>query len=121
MDVKEKCAEAALPWIESGMTIGLGGGSTIQHLINKIHADELDVTIVTPSFVTRRACLEKGLRVVETGDVSLIDLAFDGCDRVDARHTHKKAEAGFIQKKNSSRRWRSGMYYWWMTLNLWND
>lgn len=94
MDVKEKCAEAALPWIESGMTIGLGGGSTIQHLINRIHANQLDVTIVTPSFVTRRACLEKGLRVVETGDVSLIDLAFDGCDQVDARHHALKIGGG---------------------------
>lgn len=81
--MKKRCALRALELIEDGMTIGLGGGSTISFLITFIRDTQRDVKIVTPSYATAALCSEAGLTVVPTHLISQIDLAFDGCDEVD--------------------------------------
>lgn len=81
--MKKRCALRALDLIEEGMTIGLGGGSTISFLITFIRDTQRDVKIVTPSYATAALCSEAGLTVVPTHLISQIDLAFDGCDEVD--------------------------------------
>nr|WP_319217687.1 ribose 5-phosphate isomerase A [uncultured Trichococcus sp.] len=81
--MKKRCALKALELIEDGMTVGLGGGSTISFLIRFIRDTERDVQIVTPSYATAALCAEAGLTVVPTHLISQIDLAFDGCDEVD--------------------------------------
>ena len=81
--MKKRCALRALDLIEEGMTIGLGGGSTISFLITFIRDTQRDVKIVTPSYATAALCAADGLTVVPTHLISQIDLAFDGCDEVD--------------------------------------
>ena len=81
--MKKRCALRALELIEDGMTIGLGGGSTISFLISFIRDAKRDVQIVTPSYSTAALCAAAGLTVIPTHLISQIDLAFDGCDEVD--------------------------------------
>lgn len=81
--MKKRCALKALELIEDGMTVGLGGGSTISFLIRFIRDTQRNVKIVTPSYATATLCAEAGLTVVPTHLISQIDLAFDGCDEVD--------------------------------------
>lgn len=81
--MKKRCALRALELIEDGMTIGLGGGSTISFLISFIRDTQRAVQIVTPSYATARLCAEAGLTVIPTHLVPQINLAFDGCDEVD--------------------------------------
>jgi ribose 5-phosphate isomerase A len=81
--MKKRCALKALELIEDGMTIGLGGGSTISFLISFIRDAQRDVQIVTPSYSTASLCAEAGLTVIPTHLVPQIDIAFDGCDEVD--------------------------------------
>mgnify|MGYP000647330783 CR=1 FL=1 len=81
--MKEKCAAAALDFIKEGMTVGLGGGSTVALLLDNILASGKQVAIVTPSTDTEQLCREKGVLPLSLEGLSKIDLAFDGCDELD--------------------------------------
>lgn len=108
MDVKQRCAEKALEYITEGSIIGLGGGSTIKHLITLLKESRTHVKVVTPSWETKQHCNETGLEVVSITDVTKIDTAFDGCDQVDERlhalksgggiHTMEKLVAGLSEE-----------------------
>ena len=100
MNMKQKCAKAALAYIKGETIIGLGGGSTIGYLIGFIKEQKLNVKVVTPSLKTKHLCVKQGLEVLPTSAVDEVDVAFDGCDEVDAKlhalksgggiHTHEK-------------------------------
>ncbi|WP_242520171.1 ribose 5-phosphate isomerase A [Halobacillus kuroshimensis] len=94
MDVKQRCAEKALEYITEGSIIGLGGGSTIKHLITLINENKIYVKVVTPSWETEQHCIDAGLEVVSITDVSKIDTAFDGCDQVDEQFHALKSGGG---------------------------
>lgn len=81
--MKRECAEAAYSLIRNGMTIGLGGGRTIQYLIEFIQMGSLDVKVVTPSMTTALNCQKHGITVIPTWLTGHVDIAFDGCDQVD--------------------------------------
>ncbi|MYL31496.1 ribose 5-phosphate isomerase A [Halobacillus halophilus] len=108
MDVKQRCAEKALEYITEGSIIGLGGGSTIKHLITLLKENKMYVKVVTPSWETKQTCNDAGLEVVSITDVTKIDTAFDGCDQVDQQlhalksgggiHTREKLVAGLSEE-----------------------
>lgn len=50
--MKKRCAQKALAYIQDGMVIGLGGGSTIAHLARFVKESGKQVQIVTPSLET---------------------------------------------------------------------
>ncbi|MGV2620843.1 UNVERIFIED_CONTAM: ribose 5-phosphate isomerase A [Halobacillus marinus] len=94
MDVKKQCAEEALTYIENGMTVGLGGGSTIKHLVTFLKDSGRSVKVVTPSWETKQHCVSEGLQVLPLSDVPSIDIAFDGCDQVDQQLDALKSGGG---------------------------
>lgn len=81
--MKQKCAEIALEMIEDGMTIGLGGGSTVALLICEIEKHQKMIQAVTPSQDTLELCIQHHIPVLSMERVDRIDLAFDGCDELD--------------------------------------
>lgn len=83
--MKKRCALEALKYIKDGMTVGLGGGSTISYLIQYIEEKKLNVKVVTPSYQTAALCLQHHLNIIPTWSVSCVDIAFDGCDEVDLK------------------------------------
>ncbi len=103
---KRLAAEAASELVQSGMTVGLGSGSTAAYLIPPLAERALDITCVATSRVTAAAAVAAGLNVVEfTGPdaPARLDIAIDGADQVDPRgwlvkggggaHTREKAVA----------------------------
>lgn len=83
--MKKRCAKEALKYIKDGMVVGLGGGSTIQFLVEFIEEANLNIQVVTPSYQTASLCLEHHLNVLPTWSVDHVDIAFDGCDEVDLK------------------------------------
>lgn len=81
--MKRKCAKKAMEWIENGMIVGLGGGSTIAYLIEEIQLRQLSIRVVTPSMDTEELCDIHQIPVLKLESVERIDIAFDGCDEVD--------------------------------------
>lgn len=83
---KRIAAEAAADLVEDGMTVGLGTGSTVAHLLDALAARGLaSLTCVATSVQTERRAAELGLTVVsfEGGDaLDRLDIAIDGADQI---------------------------------------
>jgi len=88
--MKRAAAARALEFIESGMTIGLGTGSTVRPLLTLLaeRLDEAglkDVVAVPTSEDTARRCRELGIPLVTLADCPELSLAIDGADEVSPR------------------------------------
>ncbi len=86
---KQVAGERAVDWVESGMTVGLGTGSTAIFAIRRIGAliasGELhDIVGVPTSSASAAAALALGIRLTNLGEgVTSIDVTIDGADEVD--------------------------------------
>lgn len=90
--MKKTCAKYASKFIKDGMVVGLGGGSTIQYLID--YVKDKDIQVVTPSAKTALKAQKEGLTVLNTQYVDHVDIAFDGCDEVDFNLNALKSGGG---------------------------
>jgi len=82
-DEKRLAAEAAAELVESGMTVGLGTGSTVAHLLPAIARRGLtDVRCVATSVATEEQARELGIPVEEFDRLQRLDIAIDGTDEV---------------------------------------
>ena len=80
---KRLAAEAAAELVESGMTIGLGTGSTVAHLLPAIARRELsEIRCVATSVATEEQARELGIPVEEFNKLARLDIAIDGTDEV---------------------------------------
>lgn len=86
------CAKYASKYIQDGMVVGLGGGSTIGYLVDFVK--DKQIQIVTPSVHTAMLVQKVGLTLLNTKFVDHIDIAFDGCDEVDANGNALKSGGG---------------------------
>jgi len=85
---KRESAEAALEQVDSGMTVGLGTGSTAAFVISGLGERLADgrlerVQGIPTSVDTERLARAAGVPLVQLGR-ERIDVAIDGCDEVDA-------------------------------------
>ncbi len=82
-DEKRLAAEAAAELVSDGMTVGLGTGSTVAHLLPALARRELDgIRCVATSVATEQQALELGIPVEEFGALERLDIAIDGTDQV---------------------------------------
>jgi len=96
-DLKQQAALAAVKMIKENSIVGFGAGSSIAHLVNGIKSLPGlagTITTVTSSYNTRLLLQQSGLVVREMGDLSEIDVYFDGCDQFDSRLNALKSGGG---------------------------
>jgi len=80
---KRLAAEAAAGLVESGMTIGLGTGSTVAYLLPALARRGLtDIRCVATSVATEEQARELGVPVEEFDRLERLDIAIDGTDEV---------------------------------------
>jgi ribose 5-phosphate isomerase A len=80
---KRLAAEAAAELVQEGMTVGLGTGSTVAHLLPAIAGRGLSgIRCVATSVATERQARELGIPVEEFSQLSRLDIAIDGTDQV---------------------------------------
>jgi ribose 5-phosphate isomerase A len=81
---KRLAAEAAAELVEEGMTIGLGTGSTVAHLLPAIaRRGVAGIRCVATSVATEEQARELGIPVERFNTLQRLDLAIDGTDEVD--------------------------------------
>lgn len=83
---KENAAAAAMEFVEDGMTIGLGTGSTAKFFVEMLAdeiADGLVIKGVPTSEETRRLAESLGVPLLPIEQVDRIHLTVDGADEVD--------------------------------------
>lgn len=64
------------------MTVGLGTGSTVAHLLAALAARQLDIRCVATSPATEQLGRDLGLRVDAFRSIERLDMAIDGADQV---------------------------------------
>jgi ribose 5-phosphate isomerase A len=82
-DEKRLAAEAAAELVESGMTVGLGTGSTVAHLLPALARRGLtDLRCVATSVATEEQARSLGVPVEDFDTLGRLDIAIDGADQV---------------------------------------
>lgn len=82
-DEKRLAAEAAAELVESGMTVGLGTGSTVAHLLPALARRGLtDLRCVATSVATSDQARSLGIPVEDFDSLRHLDIAIDGTDEV---------------------------------------
>jgi ribose 5-phosphate isomerase A len=80
---KRLAAEAAAELVEEGMTVGLGTGSTVAHLLPAIARRGIGgIRCVATSVATEEQARELGIPVEEFNSLERLDIAIDGTDEV---------------------------------------
>jgi ribose 5-phosphate isomerase A len=80
---KRLAAEAAAELVEDGMTVGLGTGSTVAHLLPALAARDLGrIRCVATSVATEDQARGLGIPVEEFSKLRRLDIAIDGTDQV---------------------------------------
>ena len=101
---KQVAAEAAAELVESGMTVGLGTGSTVAYLLPALAKRSLDIVCAATSPRTEHAARELGLRIEAVTSIDRFDITIDGADQISpdgwlvkgggGAHTREKIVAG---------------------------
>lgn len=86
--LKEQAGRYAVRFIEDGMTIGLGTGSTVKYFLialgEKLHSGKLkSIQAVSSSIWTDGLAGASGIPLVSFGETPGLDLTVDGADEVD--------------------------------------
>ncbi len=85
-ELKRAAAERAVEFIEDGMTVGLGTGSTAYYAIKAVGRlvdSGYKLRCVATSLQTEAIARESGIEVSGMDEVERIDLTIDGADEVD--------------------------------------
>ena len=101
---KFAAAERALAFVEDGMRLGLGTGSTaawfVRLLGERIKNDGLDVTCVPTSSRTRDLARSVGIPITTLDEIGWLDLTVDGADEFDPNLNLIKGGGGaLLQEK----------------------
>ena len=88
MKLKEKAAAKALTFVKSGMTLGLGTGSTTAYFVDmlgeKVKSGKLTGILGVPTSIeTAERARKRGIKITTLSENPKLDLAVDGADEVD--------------------------------------
>jgi ribose 5-phosphate isomerase A len=110
-ELKRIAGERAAEFIEDGMVIGMGTGTTVYYTIQAVGrrvAQGLKVRAVSTSEETSRLCRELGIPLASLDDVDAVDVTVDGADEVDPELNGIKGGHGALLREKivatSSRR-----------------
>lgn len=84
--MKREAAQRALQFVEDGMIVGLGTGSTAAQFIDLLGekvSDGLNITGVATSAATERQARAAGITLTTLDEEPEIDLTVDGADEID--------------------------------------
>lgn len=92
---KRQVACAALDFIERGMVIGVGTGSTANHFIDALahHKGRFDATVAS-SRASAELLARRGIRVIDLNEIDRLPLYVDGADEADIQRRLIKGGGG---------------------------
>ncbi|XP_068643621.1 probable ribose-5-phosphate isomerase 2 [Aristolochia californica] len=103
-DLKRIAANEAVEFVESGMVVGLGTGSTAKHAVARIaelmRQGKLDNIVGIPTSKTTEAqALSLGIPLSDLDRHPVVDLAIDGADEVDPHFNLIKGRGGSLYRE----------------------
>jgi ribose 5-phosphate isomerase A len=103
-EFKKQAAEAAVEFIQSGMVVGLGHGSTVHYALDalqaKLKSGALKEIIGIPcSIQTEAEATRLGISLGDLNAVGSIDITIDGADEVDPQLNLIKGAGGALLRE----------------------
>jgi ribose 5-phosphate isomerase A len=102
VNLKREAAAAALDYVESGMRLGIGTGSTAEEFVHLLAAkvvSGLDVIGVPTSIRTEKLCRQLGIKLATLEEMPELDLTIDGADEVDGDLNLIKGAGGALLRE----------------------
>src|SRR6478735_4084993 len=102
MNLKQIAAERAAEYVEDGMKVGLGTGSTAYYAICRIGErvrDGLNIQAVATSEASDKLAREWGIPIVPFDQIGRLDLTIDGADEVDPEFNLIKGGGGALLRE----------------------
>lgn len=100
---KKNAGYRAAEYVEDGMVVGLGTGSTAKYAIEKIgkrmKEENLDIFGIPTSVETEKRARKAGIDIVELDKADKIDLTIDGADEVDPEMNLIKGGGGALLRE----------------------
>jgi ribose 5-phosphate isomerase A len=99
VDKKKAAAERAVEFVQNGMIVGLGTGSTANFAIEALGKrvkEGLEITGVATSSGTEQLAKKFGVPLLPIDEVKLIDITIDGADEVDPSFNLIKGMGGAL-------------------------
>lgn len=100
--MKKMAGEKAIEYIEDGMIIGLGSGSTVEYTLKKLGElvkDGLNVKGIPTSMHTKKLAKEYKIPLTTLDENPEIDLTIDGADEVDSNLNLIKGGGGALTRE----------------------
>ncbi len=99
-ELKKKVAEAALQYIKGVSVLGVGTGSTVNHLIDLLADHKGDIEAAVSSSEGTTARLKKvGIPVIDLNEAGTLDVYVDGADEVNAHFQMVKGGGGALTRE----------------------
>lgn len=102
MDPKRLAAEKAVEFVENGMIVGLGTGSTAYWATQKIAqrmSEGLEIRAIASSKSTEALAGQLGIPLVPFSSIDYMDITIDGADEVDAQLNLIKGGGGALLRE----------------------
>ncbi len=100
---KEVSGRHAADLVKSGMTVGLGTGSTVffalQRLAERVRDEALEIRGVPTSLDTEQKATEMGIPLISLDEATSLDLTIDGADEVDPDFQMIKGGGGALLRE----------------------
>ncbi len=101
-EFKRMAAERALQYVEPGMKLGLGTGTTVSPLVDALGAkvrEGLEVQCVATSKATEAHATSLGIAITTLDELPFLDLTIDGADQLDGELRLIKGGGGALLRE----------------------
>ncbi len=99
-EMKIAAAEAAMEYVEPGMIVGVGTGSTANHFIDALATMKHDIEgTVASSIATEERLKSHGIRVMELNNAGQLSIYIDGADESDHHLNLIKGGGGALTRE----------------------
>lgn len=104
MNLKKMAAEKAVEYVEDGMRVGLGTGSTAYWAIKRIGErvrEGMRIQAVATSKASEKLAAEEGIPLLPFHQLDGLDLTIDGADEVNPELSLIKGGGGALLREKS--------------------
>lgn len=100
MNMKQQVGYKAAEYVQDGMVVGLGTGSTAYYMVEalgrRVQEEGLSIIGVTTSTQTEKQAKALGIPLKDIDEVDKVDLTIDGADEIDSNFQGLKGGGGAL-------------------------